>query len=206
MPETTSYTYLDLVDVCGNARVGRPGPTPSEFDSEQLVPLHLTDASNSPVIGLLRPQIVDLLLLENQFNRTNSRQEVWHILSMPGLRSRVGFHAAIDDHAKRTAVMKELCERWRDIGRYSDIIGPTKWRGEMFPVYRDPFGIHDYPNGSDSQEHLNFAFEMERAACALFGIVTFGVQLNLASPFHSGHLITADTGFILVPGAYKRLR
>jgi hypothetical protein len=28
-----------------------------------------------------------LLLLENQFNRTNNRPEVWHILSMPpGLR------------------------------------------------------------------------------------------------------------------------
>ncbi|KAJ7291805.1 nudix hydrolase 20 [Mycena rebaudengoi] len=179
MPATKSYTYLDLVNLCGNVRVGRPGPTPSEFDSEQLVPLHLTNASNSPVIGLLRPQIVDLLDLENQFNSMNNRQEVWHVVSVPGLRSRVGFHASINDHAKRTAVMKELCERWRDTGRYPDIIGPKKWRDEMYPVYRDPFGIHDYPNRSGSQEHLNFAFEMERAACALFGIITFGVHMNM---------------------------
>jgi hypothetical protein len=77
--------------------------------------------------------------------------------------------------------MKELCERWRDIGLFEDAIGPNKWRGEMYPVYQDPFGVHDKQYGEDCvvSEHLNYAFEMERAAAALFGIVTYGVHMTI---------------------------
>ena len=52
----------------------------------------------------------------------------------------------------------------------------------MYPVYADPFGIHDHPdsNGPGGKEaNLNYAFEMERSACPLFGIVTYGVHLNI---------------------------
>ncbi|KAF7342958.1 Thiamine pyrophosphokinase [Mycena venus] len=178
------YSYLDLVNICGNMRVGRPSPIPSEFDSEHLAPLYLNDAPHAPVIGLLRPQIVELLDAENQRSRAKGGPPIWGgITSIPGLtQSRIGFHASVDTHAKRTAVMRELCERWRDSGVFSDIIGPKKWRDEMYPVYRDPFGVHDHPSTSaeaeDEGNNLNFAFEMERSACALFGIVTYGVHMS----------------------------
>ncbi|KAJ7839017.1 nudix hydrolase 20 [Mycena olivaceomarginata] len=180
-------TYLDLVNVCGNMRVGRPSPIPHpEFDSEHLVPLYLHDAPDSPVIGLLRPQIIALLAAEN---RRAPAQPVWSGPGIdggiPGLQraQRIGFHASLDTHAKRTVAMREMCERWRDEGLFPDIIGPKKWRAEMYPVYRDPFGVHDYPSGSGAEAEkadgeLNFAFEMERAACALFGVVTYGVHMS----------------------------
>jgi hypothetical protein len=188
--KTNRFSYLDLVNICGNMRVRRPSPIPQpEFDSEQLAPLYLNDTPNSPVIGLLRPQIVDLLDAENKRSLANGGPQLWSgIMNAPGLRSRIGFHASVNTHAKRTAVMKELCERWRDTGVFPDIIGPGKWRAEMYPVYRDPFGVHDYPrreSNADAEAEaaemggsLNFAFEMERAACALFGIVTYGVHMS----------------------------
>ncbi|KAF8199336.1 NUDIX hydrolase domain-like protein [Mycena galopus ATCC 62051] len=179
--EQGSLSYLDLVNACGNMRVGRPSPIPSEFDQEQLVPLYLNDAPNSPIIGLLRPQIVELIDADNQRNLANGGQPMWGgIINIPGLRARIGFHPSLDTHVKRTAAMRELCERWRDTGLFSDIIGPKKWRAEMYPVYRDPFGVHDYPRPGESENDmdLNFAFEMERSACALFGVITYGVHMS----------------------------
>ncbi|KAL0571257.1 hypothetical protein V5O48_010705 [Marasmius crinis-equi] len=78
--------------------------------------------------------------------------------------------------------MKELCERWRDTGLFEDICGPKKWRAEMYPVYRDPFAAHDYPipgQADEETEKLNYAFEMERSACALFGVVTYGIHMTV---------------------------
>ncbi|KAJ7235151.1 NUDIX hydrolase domain-like protein [Mycena haematopus] len=179
---SSTLTYLDVVNVCGNMRVGRPSPIPSDFDYEHLTPLYLNDAPNSPIIGLLRPQIVELIDAENERTLASGGQPIWSgIISIPGLRSaRIGFHASLDTHAKRTAAMKEMCERWRDTGRFLDIIGPSKWRAEMYPVYRDPFGVHDYPRADSDEKNanLNFAFEMERSACALFGIITYGVHMS----------------------------
>jgi len=73
--------------------------------------------------------------------------------------------------------MKELCERWRDSGLFSDICGPKKWRAELYPVYKDPFGPHEHPE--DDSDSSNFAFDLERSACALFGVVTYGVHMTI---------------------------
>jgi hypothetical protein len=64
--------------------------------------------------------------------------------------------------------MSELCIRWRDTGLFPNVIGPKKWRGEMYPVYANPFGPHDYAGDTTG----NYKFEMERSACGLFGAVT----------------------------------
>jgi hypothetical protein len=49
----------------------------------------------------------------------------------------------------------------------------------MYPVYADPFGVHDHPDNGGKEENLNYAFEMERSACALFGVVTYGVHMSI---------------------------
>ncbi|KAJ7485832.1 hypothetical protein FB451DRAFT_1027416 [Mycena latifolia] len=164
-------SYLDLVYLCGNVRVhSGPSPITSELDSEELLPFHL---SPSPIIGLLRPKIVELL--------RNEDIQSW-ALSLDA--KRISFGVAIDTHTKRTVLMKEMCERWRDTGHFADIIGPKKWRAEMYAVYKDPFGLHDRPGGHGGAhdrdpERLNSAFEMERAACALFGVVTYCVHMSM---------------------------
>ncbi|KAJ7748417.1 nudix hydrolase 20 [Mycena metata] len=176
-PQNSPLSYLDIVNLCGNARVGVPSPIPSEFDSEPLVPFYLSPAPGSPVIGLLRPQIIELLRVEN--SRTEAKS-IWVGLEGADVTHarKISFDASLDTHTKRTAVMKEMCERWRDTGILPDIIGPKKWRAEMYPVYRDAFGVHDYPAGDAEDGELNFAFEMERAAAALFGVITYGVHMS----------------------------
>ncbi|KAF7305599.1 Thiamine pyrophosphokinase [Mycena chlorophos] len=182
---SASLSYLDLVNACGNMRVRGKPPIPSSFDKEQLAPFYLTPAADSPVIGLLRPEIVDRLDEANQvaLRARNTRifDGIVGAADIPGLSGntgRISFHSSIDTPAKRTLAMKTLCEMWRDTGVYPDIIGPGKWRDERYPVYRDPFGVHDYPSAEREDDELNFAFEMERAACALFGIVTYGVHMS----------------------------
>jgi hypothetical protein len=155
-------SYLDLVNICDNVHLKNPIPSSSPYDSEKLIPLHLSEDFASPAIGLLRPTIVEKLRSEN----VRSREK------------RVSFRSWLDSHVKRTDAMKELCERWRDTELFPDVCGPKKWRSEMYPVYRNPFGVRDHPSTSDNAE-LNFAFEMERSACALFGIVTYGVHMSM---------------------------
>ncbi|RDB17096.1 hypothetical protein Hypma_001735 [Hypsizygus marmoreus] len=183
-----NLSFLDLLNVCDNVRVHQASPVPSPYDSERLVPLYLSEASDSPVIGLLRPVIVEQLQLENKRSRDLGHQELWAFSldkatyiarqnRIPG--PSVSFQTWLDTHSKRTAALKELCERWRDTGVYEDVCGPKKWRAEMYPIYADPLGTHDHPDTTATGGHLNFVFETERSACALFGLITYGVHLSI---------------------------
>ncbi|KAG7095702.1 hypothetical protein E1B28_006416 [Marasmius oreades] len=175
-------SFLEVINICDNCRVNRPSPLPdsSPFDQEKLIPWCLSPNPSSPAIGLLRPVIIDALRLENKHSKDLNQPELWHF-DLVSNRPRVTFQAWANGVAKRTAALKELCERWRDTGLFSDICGPTKWRAEMYPVYRDPLAVHDYPapgQGEEEMGNLNYAFEMERSACALFGVVTYGVHMS----------------------------
>ncbi|KAK7049806.1 hypothetical protein VNI00_005236 [Paramarasmius palmivorus] len=179
---SSNLSYLDLIDKCDNCRVNRPSPLPepSPFDTEKLIPWCLSPDATSPAIGLLRPIIIDTLRHENEESRQNNRAELWHIESNGDSVSRVTFQSWANTISKRNAAMKELCERWRDTGLFEDICGPKKWRAEMYPVYRDPFGVHDYPTEGQTadEQTMNYVFEMERSVCALFGVVTYGIHMT----------------------------
>ncbi|TFK75586.1 nudix hydrolase 20 [Pluteus cervinus] len=176
-----NLSFLDIVDICDNAHIRLDKPH-APFDTELLVPFHLEESRESPAVGLLRPVIVEQLKLENARAVERSSPEVWRIdagdASTNG-RPWVSFRNWFDTPLKRNEAMKELCERWRDSGLFPDVCGPTKWRAELYPVYKNPFGSHDYPESNDNLKTLNYAFEMERSACALFGIVTYGVHLTI---------------------------
>ncbi|KIO11294.1 hypothetical protein M404DRAFT_994966 [Pisolithus tinctorius Marx 270] len=173
--------FLDLVNACDNFRLPanhRADIPLSSSTQDTLVPWTLTQSLDSPVVGLLKPEIIDLLREEEDGS--------WVIpdpASVPRTAYRVSFHPSIDTPAKRTKVMRKLCEGWRDSGTiYQDIIGPKKWRNEMYPVYRNPFGVHrahDPKAGDDDSDDSNYAFEMERSACVLFGVVTYGVHMTI---------------------------
>ncbi|KAI6160798.1 NUDIX hydrolase domain-like protein [Pisolithus thermaeus] len=165
-----NLTFLDLVNACDNFRLPAyhradvPASSPTQ---DTLVPWTLTQSLCSPVVGLLKPEIIDLLREEGDRS--------WVIpdpAGVPRSTYRVSFHPCYE----------KLCERWRDSGSiYQDIIGPKKWRNEMYPVYRNPFGVHRAhdPKGSDDSDDGNYAFEMERSACALFGVITYGVHMTI---------------------------
>lgn len=186
---TVMASFLDLIDACDNVQISQNqaiSPSSSSFDSEILVPLYLAASPNSPKVGLVRPVVLRQLRLENERRRQQNLKEVWNIpldftqhgRSVSPSRA-VSFQNWLDTPSKRTEAMKEMCEAWRDAGLFEDVCGPKKWRDEMYPVYADPFGIHDHPDQNASGETLNYAFEMERSACALFGVITYGVHMSI---------------------------
>ena len=120
------YSYLDLLNICDNARISRPSYVPSSFDDEPLVAWTLSPDNSSPKIGLLRPAVVQQLIYDN----TKRREPLWDI-NMTDAKPRISFASSIDTAAKRTAVMQELTTRWRDDGSFDDVCGIKKWRSEM---------------------------------------------------------------------------
>ena len=174
---TAAQSYLDLVAACDNFSAARSG--------EKLVTWRLTSEPSSPAIGLLRPSIVSQLIEE--ISRAPADKRPWHFLLDGADKPSVAFAEWVNTPAKRSMVMKEMLERWRDTGLFPNIIGPKKWRGEMYPIYRKPFGKNDAPlEEAGDEDSLNYAFRMERAACALFGTVTYGVHMTvyLDDPAH----------------------
>jgi len=171
IPASSPLSYLDLIKICDNFRLppnhGFADHVQNSFDLDSFVPWTLTPSRGSPTIGLLRFDVIDLLRKE--------KPGTWVI---PDLLHSVSFDASVNTPRKRTAAMKELCERWRDTGVFPASIGPKKWRDEMYPVYRNPFGVRDHCLEDDSNDG-NYAFEMERSACALFGVVTYGIHMTI---------------------------
>jgi hypothetical protein len=188
-----SCTFLDLVNICDNFHIDRPNAL-SQFDAEELIPFTLTPLPKSPVIGLIRPVILVQLRNENERSRDKQLPPVWEIGGTEASKLRVSFASWLVTPADRTNAMKELCERWRDTGLFEDTIGPKKWRKESYPVYKDPFGVHDNLHGQQFiDDKLNYAFEMERAATALFGIVTYGVHMTIYRNSEDGMKIWVPT-------------
>lgn len=165
---SSPQSYLDLVEACDNFH-------PS-LSSEKLITWRLTPEPSSPVIGLLRPAIVTQLHVVNE--TAPEGQKLWHF-AVEGDKPLISFAQWVDTPAKRTQAMKRMLEQWRDTGLWPGVIGPTKWRGEMYPIYRNPFGKNDAPLDEATEDTLNYAFRMERAACALFGAVTYGVHMSV---------------------------
>lgn len=175
-----NLSFLDLVNRCNNfylpANHGSEDPT-TFTHRDYLVPWSLSQSPDSPVIGLLKPETIDALHQEPEGSFVIPER------ARSGPRYRVSFHPSIDTPSKRTEVMKKLCEGWRDGGTiFQDAIGPKKWRNELYPVYRNPFGIH-LPHDLDAKDRdsdtSNYLFEMERSACQLFGVPTYGVHMTI---------------------------
>jgi Domain of unknown function (DUF4743) len=188
-PLLHDLSYLQIVDLCDNVDLRRDA-TDFLYDAkfheiEQLTPLALTDDIESPVIGLLRPVVVQELIADNARNREQNKPELWHLLLDRTLKNGrstgpyVSFQSWLDTHDKRTAALNELCRRWRDVGLFPDVCGPAQWRNEMYPIYANPFGPHDHPTTAVERKALNYVFELERSACPLFGLVTYAVHMAI---------------------------
>ncbi|EIW53418.1 uncharacterized protein TRAVEDRAFT_60881 [Trametes versicolor FP-101664 SS1] len=165
-------TFLQIVQSCDNFRLS------ASTNTEQLVPWLLSPSPPSPAVGLLRPEVVTQLRKE----AASTSSPNWEFGQSTTGREWVSFAHGIDTPSARSRVMKDTCERWRDSGLWPDEISPRKWRNELYPVYRNPFGLRDFPGHADEDAHgdaLNYAFRMERAASGLFGIVTFGVHMTV---------------------------
>ncbi|ETW77437.1 hypothetical protein HETIRDRAFT_147865 [Heterobasidion irregulare TC 32-1] len=181
MPSSLNLSYLDIVNRADNFHLYPPKPS-----AEALVPFLLSPSHSAyPPIGLIRPSVLLELQKDKEWRKSHGLKEIWDIQLAPlAHRSYVAFAPSCNTPAKRTRAMKETCTRWRDSGIFPDIIGPSKWRSEWYDVYRTPFGALRVEGGEPmeyegGEKEENYAFSMERSACALFGVVTFGVHLSV---------------------------
>ena len=105
--------------------------------------------------------------------------------------------------AARTRALAETLERWRTDANKGDglgngafaaeVIGGSRWRSEWYDVYRAPGGalrtdgrdpltlleVHPESESESGYGGGGYVFSMERAACALFGVVTYGVHMTV---------------------------
>ena len=176
-------SLLDIVRRCDNY----------VRDDEILVPFSITPGG--PIIGLLRPQIVEGLLSENTNNQSKGIQKNWAPCIHPGTETieRICFAPHLSTKEARSVAIKKLCEEWRDGGvLFQDVMGPKKWRNELYPIYENYLGPYVVKNpklsfphseGLDANAHAagetNHVFDIERSAAALFGLVTYGVHMTV---------------------------
>ncbi|KAH7106820.1 NUDIX hydrolase domain-like protein [Auriculariales sp. MPI-PUGE-AT-0066] len=142
-------TFLPVVDACDNYR-------PSQDSS--LVPFFLSLDSNAPrhLVGLLKPEIVAHL------QQDSTVRDIFTVTPRA-----VAFNDTITTPEARSTAMRELATRWRDEGKFADVIGGRLWRDELYAIYANPF-VRNEP-----------AFVFERVCCALFGFVTYGVHMTV---------------------------
>jgi hypothetical protein len=176
-------SLLDIVRTCDNY----------VKDDEVIVPFSITP--EGPIIGLLRQEVVKELLSENTRNQYEGTKENWtpYVRLETNTIERICFAPHLSTKGTRSGAIKELCERWRDGGvRFQDVMGPQKWRNELYPIYENYLGPHVIKNPSLSYPHsegpganahaageTNHVFDVERSAAALFGLVTYGVHMNV---------------------------
>ena len=158
-----SQSFLNLIDVCDNFRLSQCEETLATFRL----------SASGPAVGLLRPRIVSALVEDNESKCAKGEKPSWDVIDAAKSghsRTIVCFADWIDTPDKRSFVVKELVESWHHNGQFADVIGGRLWRNELYPIYAKPFGPRD---------DTNFAFSMERSACSLFGVMTYGVHLTI---------------------------
>jgi hypothetical protein len=176
-------SLLDVVRTCDNY----------VRDDETLVPFSISPGGT--IIGLLRPEVVKALLSDNTKNRSEGIQENWTPLVRPGTNTieRICFASHLTTREARSTAIKISCEGWRDGGvLFQDVMGPRKWRNELYPIYEnylgphavsDPKLSHPHSDGFDSNAlaagEANHVFDIERSAAALFGLVTYGIHMTV---------------------------
>ncbi|OCF33070.1 hypothetical protein I317_01870 [Kwoniella heveanensis CBS 569] len=73
-------------------------------------------------------------------------------------------------------VMAEVVGQWKKEGKFP---GPLAgWRNELYAIYAHPNSSGLRQNTMIGGTGHNVAFHLERAACALFGLATFGVHMT----------------------------
>ncbi|KAK4684395.1 hypothetical protein P7C73_g5786, partial [Tremellales sp. Uapishka_1] len=149
---------------------------------EIYTPFHLTFADHLaglPPVGLLRPNVLTELLSDDrdektcpwQFYREESAADDGDLVV------RCVFFAdwvLKDGRSGMSAVIKAVCEAWRDGGKFQAPL--SGWRNETYMIYASPrSSVFPEPT---SAPLTNIAFDCERSACAVFGFATYGVHLT----------------------------
>jgi hypothetical protein len=192
---TAQKSLIGVLNVCDNFR--------PHLSPEPLVPFLLAP-NVRPALGLLRPVVVAALCADNAWRIAHGHPLAWDILTSADTSENpppyIAFAPALANGtpAARTQALAETLERWRAAANgesdiLSSVIGGTRWRAEWYDVYLAPGGALRV-DGRDplsvlkmSHDESGYVFSMERSACALFGVVTYGVHMTVYEQDASKH-------------------
>ena len=156
-------SLLSIVDRCDNF---------SFFDHQEELALFCLSGDelslNAP-IGLLWPEVVTAIRDDHQLALAEGRPSPWTFVESGGRTTHVHFSDALQGSTSRSEALASMCMRWHKSGLFAETIGGRQWRDELYPVYAHPF------RGQASE---GIVCKIERAAAALFGIVTYGVHMT----------------------------
>jgi hypothetical protein len=196
MPSFNSL--LPVILTCDNtSHPSSAGPPPN------TTPFHLSPSSPLPIGHVPTSSILPLLLASPHFTlspspspspNSSSQQIVSFSDDSPSLRGKSG-------ELVRSQILASLARSWKDGRLLPDPL--DGWRDELYTVYAPPDDPALFsPSPSPSSDRTgdaaaaalgegegegrpegkpygsNVGFWLERAACGLFGVVTFGVHIN----------------------------
>lgn len=122
------------------------------WSDSSLTPFFLSQPPKGVQIGFLPPSVVEAIEEDIQHKRSDA-------ICISKDKKQIWLNDTLQTNKAKTEALKEIVESWRDRNLFPD---PLKgWRNELYSIY-----------GPDRKE----AFALERSACALFGLATFGVH------------------------------
>lgn len=162
-------SLLPIIEVVDNFKA-------ANLSAQTFVPFYLSLESTKPqdIIGQIAPEVVEKILsypagtfaiqlVDNsgaisQSLDTSSSPSTTHVKAI-----------AFDERLRTVNDRSEAIERasldWRSQGLFAGAIGGRQWRNERYSIYAHPF--KNIGVGGE------VVFRLERAACELFGFVTY---------------------------------
>ncbi|CAO1617436.1 unnamed protein product [Sympodiomycopsis kandeliae] len=165
----SSSSLLDIISTCHNY----PYPLFASPTTEEFHAFHLYLDPPTPQIGFIP---------EHVFRQIQSEQaqggDDTFVISTTD--KRIGLSPELNTFEKRSKNLNQVVSRWRDLGLFKEAL--DGWRNEKYAIYASNAKSFQYNTWSienrSNRQRNPAAFELERSACALFGLVTFGVHLT----------------------------
>ncbi|KAK9237080.1 NUDIX hydrolase domain-like protein [Lipomyces kononenkoae] len=124
-----------------------PYPTDSRYKTEAGSLYQFMSHDMNAVLGYLLPSVVDIL------------RDLKQLFVVSDEDQRVGIAPEYDSVEKRSKMMNDLALIWRNDNKFKVLKG---WRSELYPIF--------YPSSK-------LYFTLERSACPIFGLVTYGAHM-----------------------------
>lgn len=166
-------TFLPIVARCDNF---------SFFDHQDELSLFCVSGADTALkapVGLLWPEVVAALRDDNEVALSEGRAAPWTFTDSAGRTTHVHFSESYSDRTSRSVALEATCTRWHKTGVFAEVIGGRQWRNESYVAYANPLKF-------GGREPGDIVFTIERAAAALFGLVTYGVHMTAFQKPKSG--------------------